>query len=180
MFTIIPEKSFDISKKGAELTKSILDRSSFLSDLIIKQYGGKPENILGEFQVAFILFLIGENLEAFEQFKKIFILLCNSESYLIHNQLFAGNVVRVIFSMLKQFPADFFLDILSQNNFIQDCLGNLASLISDPKASQQLITKIKKLMKCVKDQFGLDINEEDDDFKPVIVDTNAKMFSLND
>ena len=89
---MIPEKFYDISKKGAELTKSAFDKSALLEKLIDQEYKGKDTTILGELQLCFVLFLIGERLDAFEQFKKIFIILCNSDSYFEMHQDFYEKV----------------------------------------------------------------------------------------
>lgn len=91
-FTVIPEKSHDISKTGSELTKSAIDKSELLEKLIQHEYKMEEIAILGELQVSFILFLLGENLDSFEQFKKIFIVLCCSDTYFLNNQAFYDKV----------------------------------------------------------------------------------------
>lgn len=89
---MIPEKSHDISKKGSDLTKSAIDKSELLEKLILIEYKTEATAILGELQISFILFLIGENLDAFEQFKKIVTILCCSDTYFLNNQAFYEKV----------------------------------------------------------------------------------------
>lgn len=89
---MIPDKSHDISKRGAELTASAFDKSQLLESLIDNEYSGNETAILGEMQVCFVLFLIGERLDAFDQFKKIFVLLCSAEAYFEMHQDFYEKV----------------------------------------------------------------------------------------
>lgn len=89
---MIPEKSYDISKKGSELTLSAFDKSQLLEKLITNEYQNQETAILGELQICFILFLIGERLDAFEQFKRIFNILCSAEVYFELHQSFYEKV----------------------------------------------------------------------------------------
>jgi A1 cistron-splicing factor AAR2 len=41
---------------------------------------GNPKDILGELQYCFITFLLGENLEAFEQWKSLVSIICSCPS----------------------------------------------------------------------------------------------------
>lgn len=62
--------------QGSALTEANFDKSIILGELLKKEYDGKSENLLGELQFSFISFLLGENLESFEQWKSIITLLC--------------------------------------------------------------------------------------------------------
>ena len=74
--------------------------------------------------------MIGEHGEAFGQWKRIFYILCNSETYTSENVPFYLMAIRCIFNMIKQFPTDFFYDVLSRENFLKKSLGNFAEIIS--------------------------------------------------
>jgi len=78
--------------------------------------------MLGEFQYAFVSFLLGENFQSFEQWKKLLVLALNSESFLEENESFCLDLIPVIYGQLKQFPADFFFDTISRDNFTKDHL----------------------------------------------------------
>ncbi|MBA0645345.1 hypothetical protein Goklo_013459 [Gossypium klotzschianum] len=69
-----------IKRKGIEseqLTSLNLDKASteLLETLLVKDYGGSEESLLGELQFAFIAFLMGQSLEAFMQWKSLVSLL---------------------------------------------------------------------------------------------------------
>lgn len=96
--------------------------------------------------MAFVTFMVGQNLEGFNQWKELFCLLSHAKdgvhpdvSYTdktdqeveaekllqlqkISNGRFWQEVIRCLFSMLKQFPESFFYEVLSQGSFIVDCL----------------------------------------------------------
>ena len=48
-----------------------LNKSEVLQFLLEKHFKGNYLDILGEFQISFITFMIGQNLEAFEQWKAL-------------------------------------------------------------------------------------------------------------
>ena len=186
-FTLIPDKIFDSSKQLGELTRSYLDKSDFFRQLVQKEYQGNPSLLLGELQVAFVLFLVGENLEAFEQFKRVFGLVANAESYLLAHPVFALNAIRAIYTCLVQFPEDFFLDPLSSHNFVQPALKSLFAIDFQGSVSD----RCEKLRSMVRDRFHLEFREfevvdgevyfdEEDDEAPVVVDLNKKLIRFDD
>lgn len=184
---MIPDKIFDSSKQLAELTRSYLDKSAFLQKLVENEYQGNPSMLLGELQVAFVLFLVGENLEAFEQFKRVFALVTNAESYLLSNTVFALNAIRAIYTCLSQFPEDFFLDPISSHNFVQPGLKSLFAM----EFQGSVLDRCNKLRSMVRDRFLLEFKDfevvdgelyfdEDDDEAPVVVDLNKKLIRFDD
>ena len=69
---------------------------------------------------------MGENLESFEQWKKLVHLLCNCETALrdpfLSKNLFY-RFIPVLYEQLRQLPKDFFSDDLSKVSFINDSLN---------------------------------------------------------
>ena len=63
-------------------------------ELIDKRMAGRSEQVLGEFQACFVLFLVGENLEAFEQWKRLFELLTCSPDFFYAHQAFYTKTIR--------------------------------------------------------------------------------------
>ena len=63
--------------EGAALTMMNLDKSAILQDVLSKLPNFK--DLLGELQFAFATFLLGENYENFEQWKRLLVLLCNCQ-----------------------------------------------------------------------------------------------------
>jgi A1 cistron-splicing factor AAR2 len=64
--------------RGPALTQVNIDKSSIVEEIIAKL--GSPKELLGELQYCFITFLMGENLESFEQWKKLVNLLCSCQN----------------------------------------------------------------------------------------------------
>lgn len=184
---MIPEKIFDSSKKLSDLTTSYLDKSEYFTNLIKKEYNNNNVMVLGEFQLSFVLFLIGENLEAFEQFKKIFNLITNIEGYLLSHPEFSLSLLRAIYTSLSQFPKDFFFDELSSNSFIHHGLKSLFSMDFEG-GSRDRCNKLRNMMK---EKFSIEIREtyevvgdqivfdEDDDEAPVVVDADMKFINFD-
>ena len=103
---------------GTALTGMNVDKSAILEELLSREYQGEEESLLGELQLSFVAFFLGEVLEAFEQWKRLFALLCHSyEAMRKHKELFA-KVVVVFYEQVRQLPKDFFLCELSERNFV--------------------------------------------------------------
>jgi A1 cistron-splicing factor AAR2 len=98
------------------------------------------DQLLGELQFAFVTFIVGQVFDGFEHWKKLVNVLCNcDEAMLQHPKLFLdfiGISVRpfihtchlqtdgtgVLHFQLRETPQDFFVDIVSQNNFLTTTL----------------------------------------------------------
>lgn len=78
--------------------------------------------VLGELQFAFICFLIGNVYDAFEHWKALLNLLCRSEEATVKHQALFSNLISVLYHQLHEIPADFFVDIVSQDNFLTNTL----------------------------------------------------------
>jgi len=56
-----------------------IDKSTIIKDLIQKEYNQDYTMLFGEMQYAFVSFLMGENIDSFNQWKAIFVLLLSCE-----------------------------------------------------------------------------------------------------
>ena len=74
-FTEIPQTNIYAGLENEALTKLNFDKSTIFETL----RKNEQTNLLGEFQLSFIQFLLLESLESFEQWKKLLILFCNCE-----------------------------------------------------------------------------------------------------
>ncbi|KAF4381930.1 hypothetical protein F8388_000624 [Cannabis sativa] len=74
-YTSIPRIIKQKGIQGQELTALNLDKTHLLESLLVKEYGGSGDLLLGELQFAFIAFVMGQSLEAFLQWKSIVSLL---------------------------------------------------------------------------------------------------------
>ncbi|MBD0289415.1 MAG: hypothetical protein ICV79_28955, partial [Flavisolibacter sp.] len=64
-----PKKKFIHKYDSEMLTQSNMDKSGILDELILKEYNDNEDMLLGEFQYAYITFILGEVYESFEQWK---------------------------------------------------------------------------------------------------------------
>lgn len=76
----------------------------------------------GELQFAFVCFLLGNVYEAFEHWKRLLNLLCRSEEAMVKHHSLYINLISILYHQLGEIPADFFVDIVSQNNFLTSTL----------------------------------------------------------
>lgn len=75
-----------------------------------------------ELQFAFICFLIENVYDAFEHWKRLLNILCRSEDAIGKYQDLYINLISVLYHQLGEIPADFFVDIISQDNFLTSTL----------------------------------------------------------
>ncbi|KAF3949923.1 hypothetical protein CMV_024263 [Castanea mollissima] len=100
------EKALDGQMKsrihGQELTSLNIDKTQLLESLLIKDYGGSEDVLLGELQFAFIAFLMGQSLVGFLQWKALVNLLfgCIEAPFRTRTQLFTM-FIKVIYYQLK-------------------------------------------------------------------------------
>ncbi|XP_041007723.1 protein AAR2 homolog isoform X2 [Juglans microcarpa x Juglans regia] len=105
-YTSIPRFIKHKGLQGQELTSLNLDKTQLLETLLIKDYGGSEDVLLGELQFAFIAFLktmqMGQSLEAFLQWKSLVSLLfgCTEAPFHTRTRLFT-KFIRVIYYQLK-------------------------------------------------------------------------------
>jgi len=64
-FTEIPDRT-TLMAQGLELTQISLDKTK-----IMKLFFPDPAELLGEIQFSFVVFMLGQNLEALEQWKAL-------------------------------------------------------------------------------------------------------------
>lgn len=76
----------------------------------------------GELQFAFVCFLIGNVYDGFEHWKRLLALLCRSEEAMRKRKELYLGLIAVLYHQLGEIPPDFFVDIVSQNNFLTSTL----------------------------------------------------------
>lgn len=144
-----------------------------------KQLNIEPNelNVICELQFSFICFLIGQVLDAFEQWKSLLSLLCNCESSIKNRVKFFLELVNVLYFQLKEMPEDFFIDIISKDNFLTVNLHNLFDNINnvveenlDQVELKNLQNKCYKFKNYLSQRFKIDFEQEPDEYAPVICD----------
>jgi len=186
-FTTIPAK-YPSNSTPAEVTKHSMDSSYQLNKFIEafhRLYGDAVSNsmtdrnqndeILGELQFSFICFLVGQNYDAFEQWKQLLKMFCTCDEALATQTHLYMTLISDLHFQIREVPEDFFVDIVSSNNFLVALLTSLFTLIRDNSdVDSKLKTRIEKFKKSLTLKFQWDFSEidemeEPDEDKPVIV-----------
>ncbi|KAK0404872.1 hypothetical protein QR680_017674 [Steinernema hermaphroditum] len=158
-FTEVPNVTFEETMKK----RSGVDGSDRLIQFI-RRCGGERE-FLGEFQVAYITFIVGHVHDSFVQWKKIIHLVCSCKAIMPQNpQLFSSFLATLHFHM-KSHGDDYFHDELSKSSFLLYTLANLFANIADLEATPQsyeLIVRSRRFKSILEKKFRVrfDIEEE--------------------
>jgi len=168
-FTEVSKQKYPDGSSAAEVTKHSLD-----STYQLQKFCENLENIemlLVELQLAFVLFLVGQDYESFNQWKLMVDMMCGCGDALNkYPKLFTCFIDELHFQ-LQEVPEDFFIDIISCNNFLVMTLTNLFCNIREFEAETKLKSKAISFENHLTKKFGWTFaDEEDDEFCPVVVD----------
>lgn len=169
-FSSIPKKKYPPGATPAEITKHSMDHSFLLTSLINSNYANEPMQLLGEIQIAFVCFLIGQVYDAFEQWKQLISLLCSCEDAIADYEPMYVSFIQMLHFQLKEIPSDFFVDIVSQNNFLTTTLRMFFENLRSSNANQSLKQKGKGFQQNLTKKFRWDFESEPDDEAPVVVE----------
>ncbi|DAZ96615.1 TPA: hypothetical protein N0F65_000181 [Lagenidium giganteum] len=161
-FTRLNKARADLS--ASETTMYHFDRSKMLEDLIRSDFSGEWEQLMGEFQLSFILFLQLSSMAALEQWKQFVSLLCSCDAIVRSKPELFLAFLKVLRVQLEQIPADFFDDSLTSNNFLRPCLSSLFEILDAHDINEQRFGL-----------HGLTDAMEDDEYAPVVVLTDEMM-----
>lgn len=107
----------------------------------MKNYLNLISLLSGELQFAFVCFVVGNVYEGFEHWKCLLALLCRSEEAMgKRKELYLG-LIAVLYHQLGEIPPDFFVDIVSQDNFLTSTLQVDARLQNSKRAAINIISK---------------------------------------
>mmetsp|Transcript_66814 Transcript_66814/g.118298 ORF Transcript_66814/g.118298 Transcript_66814/m.118298 type:complete len:429 (+) Transcript_66814:48-1334(+) len=154
-FSAVPRSRKKVGTTPLETTQLHMDGSSKLEAMIAKEYGGNEFGILGELQLAYIAFLLGQNYDGFEQWRSLLLLLCSCESAAVHHSELFSELCRTFFAQLSQAPSDLFGDDLTRDNFMGTCAISLLEICDTQASSQKLRKRCMKLRELVEEKFGL-------------------------
>ena len=80
------------------------------------------------------------------------------------------DLIQVLYFQLKEIPEDFFIDIITSNNFLIICLHNLFDNIENAENDEHLVKlkeKARKFRKYLKEEL-FDFDNEPDEYAPTI------------
>ncbi|KFQ32974.1 Protein AAR2, partial [Mesitornis unicolor] len=169
-FTELPKQMYPDGATPEEITRHSMDLSYALQQVIGQRYAGQPLDLLAELQFAFICFLIGNLYDAFEHWKRLLNILCRSEDAMGKHQDLYINLISVLYHQLNEIPADFFVDIISQDNFLTSTLQVFFSCACSAAVDGTLRKKAEKFKAHLTKKFKWDFEAEPDDCAPVVVE----------
>ncbi|XP_051489215.1 protein AAR2 homolog [Apus apus] len=169
-FTELPKQMYPEGATPEEITRHSLDLSYALEKVINQRYASQPLGLLAELQFAFICFLIGNVYDAFEHWKRLLNILCRSEDAIGRYQDLYINLISVLYHQLSEIPADFFVDIVSQDNFLTSTLQVFFSYTCSSAVDGTLRKKAEKFKAHLTKKFKWDFEAEPDDCAPVVVE----------
>uniref|UniRef100_A0A0K0FLJ8 Protein AAR2 homolog n=1 Tax=Strongyloides venezuelensis TaxID=75913 RepID=A0A0K0FLJ8_STRVS len=143
-FSKIPKVTLDNIDK-----RSGIDNSMLLEQLLKNYKTDSEQKLLGEFQYSFVVFLLGQVYEGFEQWKKFLHLLSSVKSSLNKHISLYEKIFMALYYQILTCPDDFFNNVIEQNNFIRWVLRLLFANIEDhdilPEAFKAKSLKIRHL-----------------------------------
>merc|ERR1712048_771137 len=107
-FSAVPRRRKAYGSSPAETTQMHLDRSKQLEEMVEREYAGDDLGVLGELQVAYVAFLLGQNCDAFDQWRTLLELLCSCDVAVTQRPELFADLLRTFFAQLSQAPSDSF------------------------------------------------------------------------
>ncbi|OMJ78819.1 hypothetical protein SteCoe_21303 [Stentor coeruleus] len=171
-YTPIPKRYFQQGMSAESITLYNYDKTAILRNTIGNGFD-TFEELLGEMQFAFVSFLIGENPDSFEQWKNIFVLLCNCEQGVREEHQWFSKYIPVLYAQVKSLPKDLVVDPFLSSSFITSSLKSFISIIDDSSLNKTLQIRGEKLKKLVLKEFNIsELDMIDDEEAPSIVYTD--------
>ncbi|XP_065142680.1 protein AAR2 homolog [Paramisgurnus dabryanus] len=169
-FSHIPKQVYPPGATPAQITKYSMDLSYALNCVLDSHYREQPLDILGELQFAFVCFLIGNVYEAFEHWKILLSMLCRSEEAMKEKKDLYLGLIAVLYHQLGEIPPDFFVDIVSQSNFLTSTLQDFFQFAISPGVDCTLRKRAEKFKVYLTKKFCWDFDADLDECAPVVVD----------
>jgi len=167
-FTNITRDRHPAGCSAKEITEHAMD-ASYRLEMFISEHAA--EEVLVELQFSFLCFLVAQNYDSFEQWKHLVAMLCTCVKAMTKfPSLFISFMADLHFQM-QEVPQDFFVDIISENNFLVSSLSDLFANIREhenmaPQLRQKAISFENHLTK----KFGWDFSQEDEEYAPIVVE----------
>ena len=183
-YTVLDGRKFPEGSTAAQITLHSLDSSFQLTSLLStlgKLYtdqvsGGSmghslERELLAELQFAFLAFLVGQNYDSFEQWKRLVVLLCSCDQGIVDHPALFRDFLGDLYFQMKEVPRDFFVDIVSSSNFLCSSLHTLFTNIKDSgNACSELKERSRKFEANVTKRFGWDFSREEAEEEPLVVE----------
>lgn len=118
--------------------------------------------------------MVGHSLEAFEQWKKLVILLCSCQLAIKKYRYIYNSFITLLENQVKEIPEELLADIVTNNNFVYVHLRKLFRAVRGSDVDGRLKTKTERFQEFLTDSYMWDfthLDSDDEDEQPVIVET---------
>ena len=170
-FTPVPRRKYPEGATPEQVTKHSLDHSFVLKSILSTHHRTRPLGLLGEIQFAFVCFLLGQVFDAFEQWKQLVHLLCSSEEAMADSSYKSlyWQFLPTLHYHLREIPEDFFVDIVTRNNFLVASLGTFFSNLANGGASVDLKKRGQMFRESLEKKCRWSFTDDCDEDDPVVV-----------
>ncbi|XP_077300352.1 protein AAR2 homolog [Arctopsyche grandis] len=169
-FSTFPDKNYPDDATPSEITKHYLDQSYALE--LMMRYHNKPMDLVGELEFAYVCFLIGHSLDAFEHWKKLVRLFCSCEEAIIRYRNVYMHFITTLQVQLMEIPEEFLADIVMNENVIYVILRSFFKTVQSSKVESRLKVAIERFQCSLTEKFMwnfANLDDDEDDELPVIV-----------
>lgn len=156
--TLLCDKICDDNDRIKNISQLRLDASPILTFLCETYYDNNWNNILGELQLSFLLFLLIHSGISLDHWKGLVYKICISESLLLSNATFTTSFLKLFYSQLNHCPDDFFDHELSKDNFLRPSIKSLLTVLTPAlvaSISSELQENRNRFMRFIQKKFGL-------------------------
>lgn len=167
----IPCKQYPDGASPTEITKYSLD-TSYALDTVLKKLT-LPIEIIGEMELAFVCFLVGQSFDAFEHWKKLVSLICGADCAISQRRTIYIEFMKALEVQLMHVPEDILCDIVANNNFVYH---NLRKLFANIEMNSELDGRLKSYTTRFSGRLSIkflwdfsNLQEETEDEAPVVV-----------
>ncbi|KAK4881789.1 hypothetical protein RN001_005108 [Aquatica leii] len=169
--TPLPNRNYPEGSIPSEITRHSLD-STYSLELMINSFQEKTD-LIGELQFAYVCFLVGHSIEAFEHWKNLVCLLCSCEVAIKKYYTVYDIFVTTLEGQILETPPEFLADIVTNNNIIYLKLRTFFLSVSDSDVHGRFKTKVERFKHNLTSKFEWDfthLDSDDEEDAPVVVD----------
>lgn len=132
----------------------------------------RPLHIIGELQFAYICFLIGHSLDAFEHWKSLVILFCSCDDAISKYKTVFYHFVKTLETQIEEMPEEFLADIVMNKNLVYKKLREFFRTVYMGNIEGRLLKVIDDFKHNLTEKLQWDFTEldaDEEDERPVVV-----------
>ena len=148
-------QSTHASSNPSDVTSLYMDKSAVVQSLVQSYFNNNWNDLLGELQLSFLLFVLLYSHPALRQWKSLIATMCKCDRLFHLQPEFMCAFIRILYEQLSFCPIDFFEAELSKKNFLQSSMSDLFEILNSKALDASLLEHRKRLLLFVQKKFGL-------------------------